>query len=114
MGGVDRLAGIAITFALAAREGLYDDAVTPRHGEHAAVDHAIAHVGLRNQPRDLAAYRNERLVLPQRPRAVAGAVDDHLLAQAGDLRGRLELGTPELATGDEEDRKSTRLNSSHT
>ena len=51
----------------------------------------------RDQVRELAAHRHHGLVAEERTRAVAGGVDEGLLAQRSEIRRAVELDDLDLA-----------------
>jgi hypothetical protein len=83
--------------SVSARSGVTSS--LPRHGHQvvAAVDQVVVHLGLRHQPGRLAAHGHQRLVVEQRPCAVAGGVDDGAFPQSRQLARILELAVHDLA-----------------
>ena len=70
---------------IALRAWLNDNTVPSRKHIERAVADAVIDALLRDEPCDLPANWNDRLILPELPRRVACAVDDHALRQSTQL-----------------------------
>ena len=72
---------IAVVEIAGVAQYLHQQSVTPRHHAEVAGIERVVHFRLRNQTRSLAAYGNDRIIVEQRPGAVAGGIDQGALGQ---------------------------------
>src|SRR5882757_5030242 len=84
-GSVRLLVGVVPALIFAAMNRLHYDSITAGKDVDALVGEPIVNALLRDEPRDLAADRNDALVGPQLSRSVSRAIDDHRLRKRSQI-----------------------------